>query len=75
VTVTTQPEPLSADVTDLTASALSATSVKLDWASPDDPNFAGVLICSRFGARRPRPRGRGVTLKKPGNTYTDDSQD
>jgi fibronectin type 3 domain-containing protein len=74
VTVTTLPEPLSANVTGLTATAVSATSIKLDWTNPEDPNFAGVLICRNYGSTAPTTPCSGVTLPKPTNTYTDDYQ-
>jgi hypothetical protein len=68
---TTQPLPLSANVTGLTAVALSPTSIKLDWTNPADPNFAGVLICAAFGNTVPTTPCAGVTLAKPTHTYTD----
>ena len=73
-TVTTQSAPLSAPVTGVTATALSATSIKIDWTNPDDPNFAGVLICSNLGDTPPTTPCAGVALAKPTNTYTDEFQ-
>jgi hypothetical protein len=70
-TATTQAAPLSANVTGLTASTPSATSVKLDWTNPNDANFAGVLICAAIGSTAPTTPCPGVTLAKPTSTYTD----
>jgi hypothetical protein len=70
-TVTTQPAPLSANVSGLTATATSSTSIKLDWTNPNDPNFAGVLICGVIGSTAPTTPCAGVALAKPTNTYTD----
>jgi hypothetical protein len=69
--VTTQPAPLSANVSGLTATATSSTSIKLDWTNPNDPNFAGVLICGVIGSTAPTTPCAGVALAKPTNTYTD----
>lgn len=69
---TTDPQPLSAPVTDLTVTATSATSIELDWTNPDDPNFAGVLICANLGDTAPTTPCTGVALANPTNTYTDD---
>jgi titin len=69
---TTDPAPLSAPVTDLTVTATSPTSIELDWTNPDDPNFAGVLICANLGDVAPTTPCTGVALANPTNTYTDD---
>ncbi len=73
-TVSTPPLPLSANVTGLTASAGSPTSITLDWTNPDDPNFAGVLICDAVGPTAPTMPCGGVTLAKPAHTYTNTFQ-
>jgi len=69
---TTDPAPLSAPVTDLTATAVSSTSIELDWTNPDDPNFAGVLVCANLGDVAPTTPCTGVALANPTDTYTDD---
>jgi hypothetical protein len=71
-TVTTKALPLSANVTGLTATAVSSTSIELDWTNPNDPNFAGVLICGVIGSTAPTTPCAGVALANPTDTYTDD---
>lgn len=68
---TTDSLPLSSDVTDLTATPTSS-SIELDWTNPDDPNFAGVLICAALGDTAPTTPCTGVALANPTNTFTDD---
>ena len=67
-TVTTQAAPAPANVTGLTATALSATSVKLTWTNPTS-NFGGVYIC-RGASALTYPCG-GVKVAAPATTYTD----
>ena len=65
--------PAPGNVTGLTATPLSATSVKLDWTNPGNADFAGVRICRNFGTVAPTLPCSGVNVTKPGATYTDNT--
>jgi hypothetical protein len=71
-TVTTDALPVPANVSNLTATALSSSAIQLDWTNPDDPNFAGVLICGNIGTVAPTTPCSGVILEEPTDTYTDE---
>jgi titin len=63
------------NVTGVTATALSATSVKLSWTPPTTGGFAGVHICRATGAVAPVSSCSGVNQgKAKGHTYTDTFQ-
>jgi hypothetical protein len=59
------------NVTGLTATPQSATSIKLDWTNPTDTTFAGVHICRATGATAPTMPCTGVNVTKPTATLTD----
>ena len=62
------------NVTGLTATPQSATSIKLDWTNPTDTSFAGVHICRATGATAPTMPCTGVNIAKPTATLTDSHQ-
>jgi hypothetical protein len=70
VAVTTQQSPAPANVTALTATALSSTSIRLNWTNPP-ANSAGVYICRGYGTTAPTYPCGGVTVLAPMATYTD----
>jgi chitodextrinase len=74
VGATTPPVPAPGNVTDLTATPLSPTSIELDWTNPTNADFAGVRICRGFGATAPTFPCAGVNLAAPAQTYTDTTQ-
>jgi hypothetical protein len=57
---TAAPSPVS----DLTSTALSATSVQLLWHNPSDPDFAGVKVCTSNV-----PSCSGTTLPATATSY------
>ena len=71
VTITTSQQTPPANVTGLTATPLSSTSVKLDWTNPASASFAGVYICRAPGTTAPTMPCGGVTVAAPTATYTD----
>jgi len=68
---TTAPGP----VTTLSATAVSTTSIKLDWANPAATDFTGVTIRRAAGPTAPRTTTDGssvpVTASANVNSYTD----
>ena len=71
VTVSTPQAGAPANVTHLTAQALSSTSIQLDWTNPGSASFAGVYICRGYGTTAPTYPCGGVTVAAPGHTFTD----
>jgi predicted phage tail protein len=74
VTVTTPSSAPPANVTHLTAQALSSTSIQLNWTNPTSANFAGVFICRGYGTTAPTYPCGGVTVAAPTATFTDSYQ-
>lgn len=74
VAVTTPQSAAPANVTHLTAQALSSTSVQLNWTNPTSANFAGVYICRGYGSTAPTYPCGGVTVAAPAQTFTDGYQ-
>jgi fibronectin type III domain protein len=63
-----------ANVTGLTATPLSSSSVRLDWTNPTSTGFKGVHICRNAGTVAPTKTCTGVNVAKPTATYTDGFQ-
>jgi hypothetical protein len=61
-------------VTGLTATPLSASSVRLDWTNPVNADFAGVRICRSVGTTVPALPCNGPNVFKPAHTYIDSFQ-
>lgn len=72
VTVASSNTPPPGNVTGLTATPLSSTSIKLDWTNPTDAGFAGVHICRNYGTTVATSAScPGVNVAKPATTFTD----
>jgi hypothetical protein len=74
VSATTLQAPAPANVTGLTATPLSSTSIKLKWTNPTSASFAGVYICRTYGSVAPTMPCGGVAVAAPAATYTDSYQ-
>ncbi|HJQ43195.1 MAG TPA: fibronectin type III domain-containing protein, partial [Jatrophihabitantaceae bacterium] len=62
------------NVTGLTATPLSSTSIQLNWTNPADADLVGVRVCRNLGATAPTWPCGGVNVGKASHTFTDTFQ-